>query len=162
MTESLHERARELIALAGVKDTGKDFSDGQEIWLRAHLGECVACRDYAERAGLAVRALRSQPLAADSALVRTTQMRVRSRALELRQQQERMWLVYLSCLFVGLSAALTTPVSWRAFEWMGVWAGVSSWIWQAGFTFFWIVPPLVVSALLLAGGAHLTNNGEKQ
>jgi predicted anti-sigma-YlaC factor YlaD len=162
MTKSLHEQARELIALAGAKDTGQDFSDGQETWLRAHLGECAACRDYAERAGGAVRALRSQPLAADSALVRTTQMRVRSRALELRQQQERIWLVYLSCFFVGLSAALTTPVSWRAFEWVGVWTGVSSWIWQAGFTFFWIVPPLVVSALLLARGAHLTNNGEKQ
>jgi predicted anti-sigma-YlaC factor YlaD len=162
MTESLHERARQLIALSGAKGTGEDFADGQEAWLRLHLGECSACRDYAERAGLAVRALRSEPLAADSALVRATQMRVRSRALELRQRQERIWLVSLSCLFVGFSAALTTPVSWRAFEWMGVWAGVSSWIWQASFTFFWIVPPLVVSLLLLARGAHLTDGREKQ
>ncbi len=104
--------------------------------------------------------MRSQPLAADSALVWATRMRVRARAVELRQREERMWLVCLACLFVGLSAALTTPLFWRAFEWMGVWAGVSSWVWQAGFTFFWIAPALVVGALLLARGTHLANNGE--
>jgi hypothetical protein len=75
---------------------------------------------------------------------------------------DSFWLVCMSCLFVGLSAAITTPLFWRAFEWMGVWAGVSSSVWQVGFTFFWIVPALVVSALLLARGTHLTHNGEKQ
>jgi predicted anti-sigma-YlaC factor YlaD len=158
MTRSVHERARELIALAGAED----LSDGQQTCLRAHLQECVACRDYEEAAGRVVRALRSQPLAADSALVRATQMRVRSRALELRQQRERMWLVCASCLFVGLSAAITTPLFWRTFEWMGAWAGVSSSVWQLGFALFWIVPTLVVSALLLARGTHLTHDGEKQ
>jgi len=156
MTRNAHDEARELIAL------GESLSDAQQTWLRAHLQECVACHDHAEAAGRVVRALRSQPLAADSALVRATQMRVRSRALELRQQQERIWLVCLSCLFVGISAAITTPLFWRAFAWMGAWAGVSSWVWQAGFTFFWISPALVVSALLLARGTHWTHNAEQQ
>jgi predicted anti-sigma-YlaC factor YlaD len=161
MTRSVHERAQELIALGGTGDKERDLPNAQQqTWLRAHLQECSACRDYQEAAGRAVRALHSQPLAADSALVRATQMRVRSRALELRQQQERIWLVCLSCFFVGLSAAITTSLFWRAFEWMGAWAGVSNWVWQAGFTFFWIVPALVVSALLLARGTHLTSNGE--
>jgi predicted anti-sigma-YlaC factor YlaD len=157
MTRSEHERAQELIALAG----GESAPDEQQIWLRAHLQECATCREYAEAAGWVVRALRSQPLAADSALVRATQMRVRSRAVELRQQQERVWLVGVSCLFVGLSAAITTPLFWRVFEWMGATAGVSNWVWQASFTFVWIVPALVVSTLLLARGTHLVNNGEK-
>jgi predicted anti-sigma-YlaC factor YlaD len=161
VTRNLHEQAREIIALTGARN--EDLADAQEqTWLQAHLQECVACRDYAETAGLAIRALRSQPLAADSALVRATQMRVRSRALELRQQRERIWLVCLSCLFVGISAAITTPLFWRAFEWMGMWAGVSSWVWQAGFTFFWLSPALVVSSLLMAHGTHLSNNGDKQ
>ena len=60
----------------------------------------------------------------------------------------------LSCLFVGLSATITTPFFWRAFQWIGSWAGVSNWIWQAGFVSFWIVPALVVSALLMARGSH--------
>ncbi len=158
MTRSIHERAQELIALAGAED----LPEGQQTWLRAHLQECVACCDYEEAAGRVVRALRSQPLAADSALVRATQMRVRTRSLELRQQRERTWLVCASCLFVGLSAAITTPLLWRTFEWMGAWAGVSSSVWQLGFAFFWIVPALVVSALLLARGTHLTHDEEKQ
>jgi predicted anti-sigma-YlaC factor YlaD len=165
MTRSGHERTRELIALAGAND--RDLSGEQQAWLRAHLAECAACRDYAEAAGGVVRALRSQPSAADFALVRATQMRVRARALELQQQRERVWLVCVSCVFVGLSSAITTPLFWRAFAWMGEWAGVSNSVWQAGFAFFGIVPALVVSTALLArgthsAGAHLVDNGEKQ
>jgi predicted anti-sigma-YlaC factor YlaD len=154
MTRSEHERARELIASAGAEEV----SLAERSWLRAHLQECGACREYQEAASRVVRELRAQPLAADSALVRATQMRVRSRALELRQQQERMWLVSLACVFVGLSAAVTTPLVWRAFEWMGERVGVSSPVWEASFAFFWTVPALVVSALLLARGTHLTDS----
>lgn len=157
MSRSVHEQIRELIA-AGTDDLACE----RQTWLQAHLNECSACRDFAEAAGRVVRALRSQPIAADSALVQATRMRVRSRALELRQQRERMWLVCLSCLSVGISAAITTPLFWRAFEWIGMWVGVSSWVWQASFTIFWIAPALVVSALLLAHDTHLSDNGEKR
>jgi hypothetical protein len=180
MTRSAHDKARELIALAGAaandrgrgNDRGnhkdKNLADAQQsTWLQIHLQDCAACRDYAEAAGHAVRALRSQPFAADSTLVRATQMRVRSRALELRQHHERIWLVSLACLAVGISATVTTPLFWRAFEWTGAWAGVSNWVWQAGFTFCWIAPALVVGTLLLARGTHLrgtqlTSHGDNQ
>jgi predicted anti-sigma-YlaC factor YlaD len=160
MIRSDHERARELIALTGAKDQAF-FEAREQTWLRTHLQECASCREYAEATGRVVRALRSQPLAADSELVRTTQIRVRSRALELRQQRERTWMVSLSCVFVGLSAAITTPLSWRAFEWIGECAGVSTWVWQTSFTFFWIAPALLVSVLLLARGTYLSNHEEK-
>ena len=156
MTRDTHDQARELIAL------GEGLPDAQQAWLRAHLQECVACRDYEEAVGRVVRGLRSQPLAADSRLVRATQMRVRFHASRLREARERVWLVGMACLGVGLSATLTVPVLWRLFAWMGAWAGVSSWVWQAGFTFFWIAPARVVSALLLARGTHLTNNEEER
>jgi predicted anti-sigma-YlaC factor YlaD len=155
MTRKAHEEAQELIAL------GEGLSDAQQAWLRAHLDECEACRHYAEAADRLVRSLRSLPLAADSRLVRATQMRVRFHASRLRETRERLWLVGVACLGVGLSATLTVPLLWRLFAWMGAWAGVSTWVWQAGFTFFWIVPVLVVSVLLLARGTHLTN-GQKQ
>jgi len=71
-----HDEARQLIALAGAED----LSDAQRTWLRAHLQECVACRDYEGAAGRVVRSLCSVTFAADSRLVRATQMRVRSHA----------------------------------------------------------------------------------
>ena len=108
-----------------------------------------------------VRTLRSLPFAADSRLVRATQMRVRFHASRLRETRERMWLVGMACLGVGLSATLTVPVLWRLFAWMGEWAGVSTLAWQAGFMFFFIAPALAVSALLVARGTHLTNSGEQ-
>ena len=155
MTRDAHDEARELIAL------GESLSDAQQAWLRSHLDECEACRHYAEAAGRVVRALRSQPLAADSRLVRATQMRVRFHASRIRETRERMWLVGMACLGVGLSATLTVPFLWRLFAWMGEWAGVSTLVWQAGFMFFFIAPALMVSVLLLARGTHLTNNGEQ-
>ena len=105
--------------------------------------------------------MRSQPLAADSRLVRATQMRVRFHASRLQEARERMWLVGMACLGVGLSATLTIPFLWRLFAWMGKGAGVSSLVWQAGFAFFFIAPALVVSVLLLARGTHFANDGER-
>lgn len=154
MTRNAHDEARELIALGG------GLPDAQEAWLRAHLVECEACRDFAEAASNVVRALHSLPLAADSRLVRATQMRVRFHAGRLRETRERLWLVGMACLVVGLSATLTVPLLWRLFAWMGAWAGVSSWVWQAGFAFFWMAPALIVSALLLDRGTHLNDSGE--
>ena len=155
MTRDTHEQAQELIAL------GDGLADAQQLWLRAHLDECEACRQYADTANGVVRALRSLPLAADSRLVRATQMRVRFHAGRLREARERMWLVAMACLGVGLSATLTVPFLWRLFAWMGERAGVSTLVWQTGFMFFFIAPALVVSVLLLARGTHLTNNGEQ-
>lgn len=155
MTRDAHDEARELIA------QGEGVSDAQQERLRVHLDGCEACRQYAETANMVIRSLRSLPLAADSRLVRATQMRVRFHASRLRETRERMWLVGMACLGVGLSATLTAPLLWRLFAWMGERAGVSSLVWQAGFVVFFIAPALVVSVLLLARGTHLANNGER-
>jgi predicted anti-sigma-YlaC factor YlaD len=155
MTRNAHDEARELIALGG------GLSDAQQAGLRAHLDECEACRHYAEAANGVVRTLRSQPLAADSRMVRATQLQVRFHASRLRETRDRLWVVGMASLGVGLSATLTVPLLWRLFAWMGEWAGVSTLVWQAGFMFFFIVPALVVGVLLLARGTYLTNNGER-
>jgi predicted anti-sigma-YlaC factor YlaD len=155
MTRDTHDEARELTAL------GEGLSGAEQAWLRAHLDECEACRHYAEAANGVVRSLRSLPLAADSRLVRATQMRVRFHASRLRETRERLWLVGMACLGVGLSATLTVPILWRLFAWMGEWAGVSTVVWQAGFIFFFIAPALVAGLMLLARGTHMTNNGER-
>jgi predicted anti-sigma-YlaC factor YlaD len=154
MTREIHDKARKLIAL------GESLSDAQQAWLRAHLEDCEACRHYADAADGVVRSLRSMPLAADARLVRATQMRVRFHARRLRETRERMWLVAMACLGVGLSATLTIPLLWRLFAWMGEWAGVSTLVWQAGFVFFFFAPALMVSVLLVVRGTHLANDSE--
>ena len=152
MTHNEHERARELIALGGL-------DDAKQNWLGSHLRECAACREYADATGQVVRAVRSLTIAADAWLVRATQKRVRFHAARLREARARMWLVGTACLGVGLSATITVPLAWRLFAWMGHSAGVSSLVWQAGFAFFWVVPALVVSALLMERGTHLADGG---
>jgi len=147
-----HQQARELIVCGG-----QDLTDSQQTWLHTHLDGCTSCRDYAQAAEQVVRSLRSVPVAADLALVRITQRRVRLRARQLQQRQERMWLVWMSCLLVGLSAAITTPFLWRGCQWLGEWARVSAPVWQVGFVVFWISPALVASLLFLGRGIHLTD-----
>jgi hypothetical protein len=153
-----HQQAREWIACGS-----QSLTDSEQTRLRMHLDGCALCRDYAEAAEQFVRSLRSVPLAADRGLVRTTQMRVRLHGQQLLQRQERLWLVWMSCILVGLSAAITTPLLWRGFEWMGKWAHVSSPVWQVGSMVFWISPALTASLIFLARGIHLTDtNGTSQ
>ena len=159
MRQNIHEQARQFIALSGTQER---LSDAEQSWLRAHIEECVACRNYEQAAGTVAGALRSLPLDADFALMRVTQTRVRSRAVELRRRQERNWLGVLSCLLVGFSAATTTPLFWRAFEWIGVRAHLSNSVWQTAFALFWMLPALVASAVLLGRGTHLSEARDLQ
>jgi hypothetical protein len=152
MTRNAHDEARELIAL------GEALSDAQQLWLRGHLDECEACHQYVEAASVVIRSLRSLPLAADARLVRATQMRVRFHASRLRETRERTWLVGMACLVVGLTTTVTVPLAWRLFAWIGQWAGVAGWVWQAGFAFFSIVPALVAGIFLLARGTYLAEH----
>ncbi len=152
MTRNIHEDALKLISLGG------DLPDAQQVWLQAHLNECEACRQYAEGASGVVRALRSQPLAADSRLVRATQMRVRQRTLELQQTRERLVVVALSCTLVAFLSALTTPLVWQGFAWLGRWNQMPGPVWQAGFALFWIAPTVAASLLFLAHGTHLSGS----
>jgi len=157
MTRNAHDEARELIAL------GEGFSDAQQAWLRSHLDQCEACRHYAEAANRAVRTLRSLPLAADSRLVRATQMRVRQRALELQRQQERLWVICVCCVAVTLGTAFTTAVLWRGLAWMGQQARLPGPVWQIGLVALGLMPAIVAGILLLARGTYLADhNGSFQ
>jgi ferric-dicitrate binding protein FerR (iron transport regulator) len=154
MTRDVHQQAREWIVLTGAGG----LSDAQQSQLQAHLRECDLCQKYAEDSSQVIRSLRSVPMAATPLLVRRTQARVRQHAQLLRQQRERLWMVGVTCAGVGFSAAVTIPIMWKIFSWMGTWAGVSSPVWQTGFTVFLIAPALLVSVLLLLRGVRLTDD----
>jgi hypothetical protein len=151
MTRNLHDNAQQLIA------QGELLSDAQQAWLRSHLEECEACSDYAEAAGRAVRALRSQPLAAGSALVQATQMRVRQRALELQRHHERLWVICVCCFAVTLSTTLTTAALWRGFVWMDQQARFSGPVWEIGLLALGLMPAIVAAILMLARGTYLAD-----
>jgi len=148
-----HDEARRLLV------PGAELSDERQAWLQTHIGECEACRQYGEAAQELVRAFRSLPIAAAPSLVRATQMRVRFHSSRLREARERMWLVGISCLGVGLSASLTAPLLWGLFAWLGERVGISRPVWQASFVFVYIFPALLVSVLLLARGTYLKSGG---
>ncbi len=154
MTRNSHDEARQLIAL------GESPSDAEQKSLRTHLNDCAECRSYAEATGRLVTALRSLPVAADARLVRATQMRVRFHAARVREARERMWLVGLACVSVGISTTFTIPLLWRLFAWLGGMAGVSAPVWETGFAIFFVTPALVVSLILLARGTHWTGHGQ--
>ncbi|HZP61987.1 MAG TPA: hypothetical protein VFB28_01125 [Terriglobales bacterium] len=153
MTRNLHEEARRLIAL------GDSLSQTEYGWLRAHLDTCEDCHFYAEKTQQLTRSMRAIPIAADRTLTRTTQLRVRARAEQLRQRSERVLLITFSCALVAVSSALSTAVVWKGFEWLGKWAQLANPAWQAGFVLFWIAPTLAASLLFLAHGTHLRSNG---
>jgi hypothetical protein len=156
MTRNAHDEARELITLGGARD----LSDAQQTWLNAHLAECAGCRDYAEAAGRAVAALRSLPLAADSRLVRGTQMRVRHRAMELQRQQERLWVICACCGAVTLGTAFTTVVLWRGLAWMSQQVQLPGPVWQVGLVALGLMPAIVAGILMLARGTYMADHNE--
>jgi predicted anti-sigma-YlaC factor YlaD len=149
-----HDRARRLLALADVEP----LPGSERTWLNDHLGTCESCRAFALDAGELVRALRSVPVAADRTLVTTTQMRVRQRARELHQRDERIWLVGVSCALVTLTTLITNIACWRGFAWLVEHTHISADIWPVAFVALWIVPALAASVLLLANGTHFADH----
>jgi predicted anti-sigma-YlaC factor YlaD len=145
-----HERARELIAIAGPLSA----QTSSDAWLAAHLETCDSCRAFAENVAVTIHGLRSIPIAAQRSLVTTTQMRVRERARELQRHRERMWLVSISCTAVTLCALFSTVAMWRGFEWLGTRAQLPSSVWQVSFLVFCVLPALVTAILLLARGTQ--------
>jgi len=153
LIRNVHDEACALIALGGA------VSPTQQAWLRMHLEQCEACRLYLQALNDVVGALRSVTISADFRLVRTSQMRVRFHSRSLREMRQRVWLVGMACLGVGISGTLTAPILWRLFAWVGQMAGVPNIVWQAGFMFFFALPGMIVAVLLLARGAHPVKSG---
>ncbi len=150
-----HERARQLIALAGAEASTESSSNA---WLMAHLQTCASCRAFAEHAAETIQGLRAIPIAADRNLVSTTQMKVRRRAVELQRSREHRWMVVVSCVVVTFGALFSTLALWRGFQWLGAREQLASSVWQVSFVMFCALPALIVAIALLAKGIHLANH----
>lgn len=156
--DDVHERARQLIALAGPEEISGANNSSTNAWLTTHLETCTSCRTFAENIREAIYGMRAIPMAAERSLVSATQMRVRRRSLELQRQRERMWLVAISCAAVTVCGLISAAVLWRGFEWLGMQTQLASSVWQVGFLVFCIMPAVVVGLVLLARGTQFNSH----
>jgi len=146
MSNSDHERARELVLLRDVED----ISGGDAAWLASHLEGCSECAGFAEELDLTRRELRSQPVTASASLVTATQARVRQRAAELRDHEAKIFLIGISFCLGLLWSAGSAFVGWKLSGWIGDRLHVAPWIIATGLVVFWLAPAIAIAIGLLA------------
>ena len=146
MTNSDHERARELVLLRDIDG----ISDSEAAWLTCHLEDCLECSAFGEDLALSANALRSIPVMASVSLVSATQMRVRQRAAALRDQQARNLLIGISFCLGVLWSAGSAFVGLRLSGWLADKIHVAPWIIATAFIVFWLAPAIAIAVGLLA------------
>lgn len=161
MMDDAHRQAQQLIRKAWLEE----LTPAEQAWLREHLSACPACARSAETLQTVISGLRSVPATADPALVERTRTRVRRRAHELRQAQERSRMLVVACVASFISGGITLPLLWRLFSWLGSEVSLSAPVWQAGFLAFVMLPGLLAAIVLLARRraadfVHLRGAGE--
>lgn len=146
MTNHDHERAMELIARRGAEDLGA----ADLRWLNTHLESCNACSGYADDFDDIGRMLRATTVTASSALVASTQARVRARAMYLQEQRSRMVLIAISFCLGAMSSAVSAWLWWRFGAWVAERFGLSPTIVQPGIMLALVLPAIVIAGLMLA------------
>jgi anti-sigma factor RsiW len=155
MNAEVHERACRLIDASHVEG----ISATEREWLETHLAQCPACEVRARANERALRALRSNTVSVDPALVSTTQARVRWRASQLRDNDARLRALWISCALSWLLGAATAPLLWEAIAWLGRRLDVSQAVWVAVFVMCWIAPATLVGAIVAWKHSHASGPG---
>ena len=143
MSDDVHPRAEHLITAARVEG----ISPAEREWLDTHLESCAHCAERAAALERALASLRSLSIPLDPALVSATQLRVRLRAQGLQEQESRMRGLWVSCALSWFLGALSAPLLWRGFEWVGRRIALPDLAWQTAFLFWWLVPGAAVGAV---------------
>ncbi len=144
MNGSDHERAAQLIFRSQLEHVTAEDSD----WLEAHLAICVECSERAAMMRRTVLAIRSISVQVDPVLIERTRLRVRQRAQVLGSRSSPgMWLWVVSAISWAWMAA-SASYMWRGFGWVAHRVGIPSPLWQMGFALWWVVPALIVAAVL--------------
>ncbi len=144
MSEGVHERAVRLLAAERVEGLAAD----DRTWLDEHLEHCPDCAAHGRALEEALGALRAVSVPVRPALVATTQLRVRLRARELREQRARMRALWVACALSWLLGAVTAPLLWRAFAWIGSSLALPNIVWEVSFALWWVTPAAVVAGVL--------------
>jgi anti-sigma factor RsiW len=152
-----HLRARRLMDAREVEG----IADAERHWLEDHLEQCPQCEAGRQANQRALQLLRSNSLVVDPQVVSATQARIRWRARELRENQARLRVLWISCGLSWVMGTVTAPLLWRALGWLGQRFDVSQAVRVELFTFCWIVPATVTGALLVWRNSHAASpNGD--
>jgi anti-sigma factor RsiW len=143
------DRALDLLVCREQELNGKD-SD----FLQSHLGICPSCAARSNTIENTRREMRGDVVYANPAMVRATQMRVRERAAELRQQQETMRPLWISSALALAWAVLSMPLLWQGFAWLGRVNHIPDIVWQTGFGIMVLTPLTAVGTIGLASRFH--------
>jgi hypothetical protein len=130
-------------------------------WLESHLACCAECSAINNGIDATLHDLQgvSAGIVASRALVRSTQMRMRERAAEIRREKERMSPLWLATALAAIWALISAPFLWYGFEWMGNRSALPALVWQTLFVFAWLMPfGLIVAATLWTRGARFLRN----
>jgi uncharacterized membrane protein YqjE len=156
MNPDVHKRAQEMIAVALVEG----LPASEQAWLDEHLNACAACAQSATAARRAIEALRWVAVSADPALVASTQQRVRLRALELAEREERWLPVAVSCGLATMVSLVTLTYLWQGLAWLGEFWGLPALAWQAGCVSVWFLPTSTTAVALWMQSR--TTNGHRE
>ncbi len=144
MSEGVHQRAERLISTSKVEG----FSAADRDWLGAHLEGCTRCSERAAALEQVVTTLRSVSIPPRSEVVEATRRRVQAHAHELREHDARMRALWMSCALSWMLGAVSAPLLWHGLEWIGQRLALPQPVQVAAFVFWWIVPAVVVAAVL--------------
>jgi len=145
MQSDIHERCRLLIDHAVLEGIPAD----DRRWLDVHKEECAECRLYAELSVRAIRALDAFPIEVDAAAALRVQRVVRLHAEQLATaESERRGFPVGAAVAAGLTIAGSFAM-WRLVDWAAAMRGIPPGVWQPGVEVFWILPSVMVDALLL-------------
>ena len=145
MSVDPHARAKERIHRKLVEG----LSQEEERLLAAHLAECEPCGREEAALGAALSALRSLHIDLPRNLAGRTQMRIRMRAEELREQGPASRLIWAVAAVSWIFGLATAPWVWRAFAWLGDQTGAPKLLLQFGFVLWWAMPALLAAAVVL-------------
>jgi anti-sigma factor RsiW len=154
MTNREHERAIDLIMRRGPEE----LATADLGWLEAHLETCPACAQYDADFNHTGRLLRATAITASPALVMKTQLRVRERAMYLREQRTRTVLIAISFCLGAMSSAMSAWLWWRFGAWVAARFGWSPALVEPGIMLALLLPAIVIAGLMLAF-PHTVNEG---
>ncbi len=141
-----HERAIDLISRREIEGV----TEAEARWLESHLAECAECSEYELAMGSAEQAMRSFTVMATASLVASTQARVQARAVELRERESRRFLIVISFAMGVVFSTLSAWAWWEVGGWMVERFGLPSVIVAPGLVLSWLLPAIVLGALLAA------------
>jgi predicted anti-sigma-YlaC factor YlaD len=150
MRNDIHDRARDLVTASSVEG----LTPAETAWLHDHLASCSDCRQYSDAMALSRQALHSLSFRVNPSLIAATQARVHMRARELRERDQRLIPVLISCVLALAVCAVSMPLLWQTFAWIGNVVHLPSLVWQTGFALTWFVPAVLATIILLMLKEH--------